>query len=258
MMRVLIAEDNPLWKASLERQVKGWGYEAVVVDNGKDALEILGRDDAPRLAILDWQMPEMDGIDVCKLIKRDPKYSFTYVVMLTSRDADADMVAGLDAGADDYLIKPVESAILRSRLMAGKRIVELVPPKEWAIPRIPNYEFRQVIGKGAFATVWEALHEPDQQTVALKIIRVDLATEDIFNRFGREIQLTTKLTKHPNIAQVLDSHIDKQLAYYAMELVDGMTLSSFVKKHQPDPMAILRFIADVWSMRTATESFIVI
>lgn len=244
-MRVLIAEDNPLWRKNLAMQVKSWGFEAVIADNGRQALEILEEENSPSLAILDWQMPELDGIDVCKKIKRDPDNSFTYVIILSSRDADEDMVAGLDAGADDYLTKPVESKVLRSRLMAAKRIVELVPPKEWAIPRIPDYELHRVIGKGAFATVWEATHQPTDRTVALKIIRVDLATEDVFNRFGREIQLTRKLAEHPNIASVFDSHVDKKLAFYAMEFVDGLTLSSFVKKEKPAPELVLKLVADV-------------
>ncbi len=244
-MRVLIAEDNPLWRASLDKQVQSWGYETVLAENGRRALEILNRDDAPRLAILDWQMPELDGIDVCKKIKRDPSYSFTYVMMLTSRDAEEDMVAGLDAGADDYLVKPVESPVLRSRLAAAKRIVEMVPPKEWAIPRIPGYEIRRMLGKGAFATVWEASQQPTGHRVALKIIRVDLATEDIFQRFGREIELTSQLEEHPKIARVSDSHIDKQLGYYAMEYVDGSTLDRFVKEHNPKVGRVIRLLADV-------------
>ena len=106
-------------------------------------------------------MPGMDGIDVCRRVKRDPDHPFTYVVMLTSRDAQEDMVAGLDAGADDYLTKPIEPAVLRSRIAAAERIVKLVPPKEWAVPRIDGYDVKRMLGKGVFATVWEALRQRD-------------------------------------------------------------------------------------------------
>jgi eukaryotic-like serine/threonine-protein kinase len=243
-MKVLIAEDNPLWRASLERQIENWGYEPVLANDGAAAMEVLKRSDAPRLAILDWQMPEMDGIDVCRCIKSDEHHPFTYVIMLTGRDADEDMVAGLDAGADDYLTKPVEPKVLCSRLKAARRIVEAVPPKEWAMPRIPGYQVHKLLGKGAFATVWEATHEKTDRPVALKVIRIDLATEEVFGRFAREIQVTEKLN-HPFIGGILDSRIDHQLGYYAMELVDGLTLDKYVKEAEPKSGRILRLAADV-------------
>ena len=98
-MRILIAEDNALYRAVLNHHIETWGYEAVLAKDGVQALEILQRDDAPRLVLLDWQMPGMDGIDVCRAVKRNPEHPFTYVVMLTSRDAQEDMVTGLNAGA---------------------------------------------------------------------------------------------------------------------------------------------------------------
>jgi serine/threonine protein kinase len=243
-MKVLIAEDNALWRASLERQVENWGYEPVLANDGAAAMDVLRRSDAPRMAILDWQMPELDGIDVCRMIKSDEQHPFTYVIMLTGRDAEEDMVAGLDAGADDYLTKPVEPKILCSRLRAAKRIVEAVPPKEWAMPRIPGYQVHRLLGKGAFATVWQATQEKTGQPIALKVIRIDLATDEVFSRFAREIQLTEKL-KHPFIGGILDSRIDHQLGYYAMELIDGLTLDKYVKETQPKSGRILRLAADV-------------
>ena len=86
-MKVLIAEDNPIWRQMLKQNVSSWGYEPVVAEDGKEAWKILQRTDAPRLAVLDWQMPHMDGIDVCRHIKGSQTLPFTYVVMLTSRDA---------------------------------------------------------------------------------------------------------------------------------------------------------------------------
>ena len=160
----------------------------MVAEDGREAWNILQLPDAPRLAILDWQMPDMDGIEVCRRLKRCQTLPFTYVVMLTSRDAEEDMVEGLDAGADEYLTKPVEPKVLRSRLAAAQRIVEAVPPKEWSLPRVPGYEVKRLLGKGAFATVWEAIQNETNRAVALKIIRVDLATDEVFNRFAREIR----------------------------------------------------------------------
>jgi len=243
-MKVLIAEDNPLWRSMLEQNVESWGYETVAAEDGEEAWEILQGDGAPRLAILDWQMPGMDGIDVCHRVKRGQDRPFTYVVMLTSRDAQEDMVAGLDAGADDYLTKPVEPAVLRSRLFAAQRIVEAVPPKEWSMPRVPGYDVQKLLGKGAYATVWQAVHEATNRRVALKVIRVDLATEDVFGRFAREIRLMRQMN-HPNIARVYDSRIDQTLGYYAMELIDGCTLEKFVNQHRPKPRNIVVLTAQI-------------
>jgi serine/threonine protein kinase len=164
--------------------------------------------------------------------------------MLTSRDAQEDMVAGLDAGADDYLTKPIDPALLRSRIAAAERIVRLVPPKEWATPRIEGYEVKRMLGKGVFATVWESLHEKTGRITALKIIRVDLATDEVFGRFAREIEIMEKLN-HPNIARIYDSRIDKTLAYYAMELVDGGTLEQYVQQKQTKPAMLIYLLAKV-------------
>ncbi len=243
-MKVLIAEDNPMWRRMLEDHVTGWGYEAEVAEDGEQAWKILQRDDSPRLAILDWLMPGIDGIDVCRRVKQSEELPFTYVVMLTGRDAQEDMIAGLDAGADDYLTKPVEPAILRSRLLAAGRIVQAVPPKEWTTPRVPGYDVKQLLGKGAFATVWQAVQESTGRSVALKIIRVELATHEVFGRFAREIQLMQKMD-HSNIARVYDSNIDEKLGYYAMELVDGWTLEKYIKDEKPKARRILELFAQV-------------
>jgi serine/threonine protein kinase len=243
-MKVLIAEDNPMWRGMLQWNVESWGHEPVLAEDGTQAWEILQQENSPRLAILDWQMPGMDGIDVCRLVKRNPNHPFTYVVMLTSRDAQEDVVTGLDAGADDYLTKPIEPKLLRSRLAAAERIVKLVPPKEWSVPRIDGYDVKQMIGKGVFATVWEAVRAATGATVALKVIRVDLATDEVFGRFAREIELLEKLD-HPNIASIYDSQIDKSLGYYAMELVTGGTLEKYVQEEKPKPAVLIHLVAKV-------------
>lgn len=243
-MKVLIAEDDAMWRKVLERHVQNWGFEPVLAENGQEAWEILNDSLAPRLAILDWQMPKLDGIDVCRRVKKDQELPFTYVVMLTSRDTEADMVVGLDAGADDYLTKPIDPKVLRSRLAAALRIVELVPPKSWTAPPIPGYRIERLLGKGAFATVWEACDDDSQRRVAIKVLRVDLATDDVFNRFAQEIRVMQRMD-HPAIANIYDAHIDRTIGYFAMELVDGVTLEQFVKQHRPKPTKILSIVANV-------------
>lgn len=243
-MRVLIADDNPMWTQLLAKTVARYDFESITVDNGQDVLRVLSGNDPPRIVFLDWQMPIFSGLEVCRQIKHNEHRPFTYVVILTSRDAQQDMIAGLEAGADDYLTKPVEPAVIRSRLFAAKRIIEAIPPPEWFKPKVDGYDVKKVIGKGAFATVWEAEHLESGRPVALKMIRVDLATEQVFSRFAREIQVMQRMD-HPNVAQVYDAEINSSLGYIAMDLVEGETLDSFVRSRKPSPLDVIRIAASV-------------
>jgi DNA-binding response OmpR family regulator len=124
-MRILIAEDDVVTGARLRGLVGSWDYEVVHVTNGSEALAVLESEDPPQLAILDWVMPEMTGVEICSRVRERQRAVPTYIVLLTSKDTSIDIVAGLDAGADDYLAKPFDPAELRARLRAGERIVDL-------------------------------------------------------------------------------------------------------------------------------------
>ena len=124
-MRVLIADDDPVSRRALESRLTRWGYEVVVTSNGKEALDVLLTEDSPQIAILDWMMPEMDGIEVCRKIRKQKKDHYIYILLLTAKGQKEDIIKGLDSGADDYIIKPFNSSELESRIRAGKRIVEL-------------------------------------------------------------------------------------------------------------------------------------
>ncbi len=124
-MRVLVAEDEIVARRTLEALLPGWGYEVHAVTDGRAAWAALRGDDAPRMAVLDWTMPGMDGLDVCRLVRDLPGGRYVYVLLLTARDAKEDIVQGLDAGADDYLVKPFNPSELEVRLRAGRRILEL-------------------------------------------------------------------------------------------------------------------------------------
>ena len=127
-MKVLIADDDPMYRRLLQSQVEQWGFEAQCVDDGVPAWKLLQEDESPaRIVILDWQMQQMDGIDLCQKIKQDDGRPYTFVTILTSRSSKQDVLHGLDCGADDFLSKPVEGPLLRSRLMVAKRIIEAVP-----------------------------------------------------------------------------------------------------------------------------------
>jgi len=122
---VLIAEDDAISRRLLEATLGRLGYEVISTTNGREAWEVLDSDDAPQLAILDWMMPEMDGIDVCRRLRERRAASYVYVVLLTAKGQKSDVVAGLEAGADDYVTKPFDPHELSSRLDVGRRILSL-------------------------------------------------------------------------------------------------------------------------------------
>jgi len=124
-VRVLIAEDDPVSRHMLEAFLTKWGYGVVVAGDGREAWQVLQQDDAPKLAILDWMMPGMEGVQVCQRLRERADHPYVYVLMLTSRDRKQDLVEGIEAGADDYLIKPFDAHELRAHLHAGKRILDL-------------------------------------------------------------------------------------------------------------------------------------
>lgn len=124
-MKVLVADDNPVTRRMVLEQMRGWGYEPIIATDGQEAWTILQSEDAPSLAILDWMMPGLEGIEVCRRLRAARTMPYTYVIMLTSRDRTEDLVAAIDAGADDFLTKPCDKQELRVRLRAGQRIVEL-------------------------------------------------------------------------------------------------------------------------------------
>ena len=124
-MRILIAEDDRISRRLLERKLASWGYEVVSCTNGAEAWQALHRDDAPSLAILNWMMPGMDGVEVCREIRKQSHPGYTYIILLTARDRKRDIVEGIEAGADDYVTKPFNPHELKVRIRAGRRILDM-------------------------------------------------------------------------------------------------------------------------------------
>jgi diguanylate cyclase (GGDEF)-like protein len=124
-VRLLIAEDDSASRRLLEGTLIRWGYEVVVTRDGGEALAALSASDAPRLAILDWMMPGLDGVDVCRSVRRAGDSPYQYLILLTTQAGEDDLVFGLDAGADDYIRKPFNPSELKARLRAGRRILAL-------------------------------------------------------------------------------------------------------------------------------------
>ncbi|MBI1390647.1 MAG: diguanylate cyclase [bacterium] len=125
-MKVLIAEDEAVSRHVLHNTLAKWNYQVIETNNGEMAWEVLSVPDPPHLAILDWMMPGLDGIELCRKIRAEQSYRpYTYIIILTGKNKKEDIVTGLEAGADDFVIKPFDQDVLHARMMVGRRILDL-------------------------------------------------------------------------------------------------------------------------------------
>ena len=124
-MKILIAEDEPLSRRLLQHVLTEHGHEVIVTSDGIQAWAVLQADDAPRLAVIDWMMPGLTGLQLCNLVHRAPDADLKYLILLTAKGEKADIVRGLAAGANDYVTKPFDKDELRARVEVGVRIIQL-------------------------------------------------------------------------------------------------------------------------------------
>jgi len=124
-MKILIAEDDPVSRRLLQAALAKWGYEVVVASDGVQAWQALQEDPHPVMLILDWLMPGMDGLEVCRKARTLPSYQSAYIILLTGKTSKEDVINGLDAGADDYITKPFDPGELRARVSVGVRVAQL-------------------------------------------------------------------------------------------------------------------------------------
>jgi two-component system cell cycle response regulator len=122
-LKVLVADDEPVSRRLLEASLKRWGYTVVTANDGCEASRILRLPDGPKLVVFDWLMPGLDGIQLCRDVRAREQEPYTYVLLLTSKREQGDVVEGLSAGADDYITKPFDPEELQVRMRAGKRIL---------------------------------------------------------------------------------------------------------------------------------------
>jgi len=122
---VLVAEDDPMFRKILQNWLQSWDYKVIVATDGTEAWSILQQERPPDLLILDWVMPGIDGMELCRRIRERQSPSYQYILVVTANDARQDVVRGLEAGADDYLTKPFDKGELRARLRVGTRILTL-------------------------------------------------------------------------------------------------------------------------------------
>jgi predicted signal transduction protein with EAL and GGDEF domain len=145
-MKILIADDSAISRCLVQKTLERGGYEVLAVENGRSAAECLSSTDGPRLALLDWVMPELDGLSVCRQIRSLSNHLYIYMILLTSNESKEDIVRGFEAGADDYLTKPYDPEELKARLRAGQRILRLQDKliqdaRQDPLTRLPNRAF---------------------------------------------------------------------------------------------------------------------
>lgn len=171
-MKILVAEDDPISGRLLEQFLRDWGYDVLVTRAGTEAWEILQKPEAPSLLISDWMMPHMDGLELCRRIRERESSNYVYFIILTSKGRKEDLVAALEAGADDFLVKPFDRQELQYRLKIGERIIKL----EQRILQMANTDFlTNVLNRRAFMVRMEGeINRCARRSVPLSLVLSDI------------------------------------------------------------------------------------
>ena len=179
-MKLLIAEDDLTSRTMLAAVTRKWGYEPIAVEDGEEAWRVMQEDEAPRLLLLDWEMPKLSGLDLCQRIRRQESDDPPFVVLLTARTETEDIVEGLGKGANDYIVKPFDHAELEARLQVGRRMLrlqmELNQAKEALAFQATHDALTELLNRGAVMKVLEqeqARAMRQQQTLCVGLCDVD-------------------------------------------------------------------------------------
>jgi CheY-like chemotaxis protein len=191
-MKILIAEDDLTSRRILETILSQWGYDVVSVSNGNDAIDKLLDADAPKLALLDWIMPEKDGLDVCRIVRLKEIITLPYIILLTGKGDKKDITKGLDAGADDYIVKPYDKDELKARINVGRRMIEL----QNALAEKEKFQ-------GVLEMAGAVCHEFNQPLMAIsgyiEILLLDMSEDNphhkTFKKIFEQIHRLGKITK---------------------------------------------------------------
>ncbi len=123
--RVLVADDDAMFRRILQSWLENWGYQVTVVEDGAEAWNILQKELPPQVLILDWVMPDISGVDLCRKVRAQNRAPYQYILLATANDAKQNLVRGMEAGADDYVTKPFDKRELQARLRTANRILTL-------------------------------------------------------------------------------------------------------------------------------------
>lgn len=178
-MKILIADDSIVSRHLLEATLRKWGYEVMAACDGTEALTMLQQQEAPALAILDWMMPGLTGLEVCRKIRQQSREPYIYVLLLTSKSQKEDLIEGMEAGADDYITKPFDQHELQVRLRAGKRLVdlqsELLAAREALREQATRDSLTHLWNRSAILDILSReLSRSERERTALGVVIVDL------------------------------------------------------------------------------------
>jgi len=185
---ILIADDDSVSRRILEKRITEWGYKTIIATDGEKAWAILNKNKV-RIAILDWMMPQISGTELCKRVREKQSDTYTYIILVTARGQQEDIIEGLSAGADDYMKKPFDILELKARLQTGKRIISL----ETQLLQI-QLQLRELATKDSLTGLW------NRAEILKKL------TEE-FERARREnITVSTIMLDVDNFKHINDSH----------------------------------------------------
>jgi serine/threonine protein kinase len=239
-MRILVADDDTALARTLDRCLRAWGYEPVIAADGHAAWCVLKREDTPRVVILDWDMPGLSGIDVCRLLRSTPHGAHVYVLMLTARSTKADIIDALESGADDFLAKPFNNRELQLRLAKGVREAARSAPSvrrdEGAAAGATlggKFRLEKQIAKGGMGSIWLGVHLALGVSVAIKFMDPALAETAAYASFEREARAAAQL-RNEHTVRIYDHGIDGQgLPYLVMEYLSGESLRETIDSKGP-------------------------
>ena len=192
-MRILVAEDDPAHRQLIARLLTKWGYSVTTAADGAEALRLLDGGTPIPLVLADWMMPELDGLEVCRTIRRRFTEPYVYVILLTARDQRDDMLTGFAAGADDYLTKPVHHSELNARIRAAKRIIDLQEKLLVAQNRLRDQAMHDALTgiwnrRAVFEALSAELDRCRRSGVPLAVVMIDLDHfKDVNDRHGHLI-----------------------------------------------------------------------
>ena len=203
-VKILIADDSEMTRMILQGRLSQWGYEIVSARDGYEAWNILQKKDRPRIILLDWMMPNMNGIELCKKIRQHIKEPYIYIILLTAKKGKQDLIEAMEAGADDFISKPFDPHILRVRLRAGKRITvlqnELIAAREELRIQATHDSLTQLYNRSALMHMMTreiSRSRRDQSSIGLLMIDIDhfKSINDTYGHLAGD-EILIKLAEH--------------------------------------------------------------
>lgn len=216
-MKIILAEDEPVTRRLLEQTLSSEGHQVAVAGDGEAAWQLFVKDPAP-LLILDWQMPVVDGLELCRRIRAGEGGDTPFILMLTGRDASDDVVSAIDAGVDDYIVKPVSPQHLRVRVNIAERRIAADSARRVAEQQLEEARWRAGAGEAILALQ----HEINNPLAAL-LATLELATDAVATLDEKHAALDTSLTQTRRIASVM-RRMSSMKAHRSVEYLPGVKM----------------------------------